>query len=374
MKTLEIESENGVAAGTSSLHKSLKRHASFFFKYLTVKKTINLILCFFEFKLKIVKCNSFPVYIRFEVCSVCNLRCSGCSLGGVENMSVEKHKNKVISLIEFKKSINDFIPYLLKINLYDEGEPFLNNEITDIVKYLNQNKVATCISSNFSLKFSDTDLNDIIDSGLDHLIISVDGIDQESYSKYRIGGNFSLVISNIRRLTSFIKEKNSTLKVEFQYLEFVDSTIDRIAVKKLAESLDVWKFTVKTNCSRNGWIDAFFKGTSDQRKNLGCYHIWFSGSILSNGTYFACDFGEDIGMEKIGHAMDFSKNNLRNHSNIVNLRKSFTQDGKLSEICTKCPQFARKEKRNANKLGFAWSAPQKPCEIIQSDDKPVLPH
>jgi len=178
MKTLKIESENRLESRTSSLHKSLKRHAFFFLKYLTVKKTINLILCFFEFKLKIIRCKSFPVYIRFEVCSVCNLRCSGCPLGGVENMSVEKQKEKVTSLIEFKKSINDSIPYLLKINLYDEGEPFLNKEINDIVKYLNQNKVATCISSNFSLKFSDIDLNDIINSGLDHLVIAVDGIDQ----------------------------------------------------------------------------------------------------------------------------------------------------------------------------------------------------
>lgn len=347
MKTISLESENRSISRKSSLNKSLQRHAFFFFKYLTLKKTINLVLCFFEYKLKFTKCRSFPVYIRFEVCSVCNLRCSGCPLGGVENMSVEKHKEKMISFAVFKKSINDFIPYLLKINLYDEGEPFLNKEINNIVKYLNQNKVATCISSNFSLKFSEKELNNLINSGLDHLIIAVDGIDQESYSKYRIGGDFDLVISNIRRLASLIRKHNSPLKIEFQYLEFDDSTINRDDVKELAESLDIWRFTIITNCTRKGWKGTFYKGSSEQRKSLGCYYIWFSGSVITNGMYFPCDFGEDIGMEKVGYAMNFKKEKLRNHRDIVNLRKSFTQNGKLSEICVKCPLFAKTVKRKS---------------------------
>lgn len=301
----------------------------------------NLIWCFWEYILKMQKCRSFPVYIRFEICSVCNLKCPGCPLGGVENKSVEKDKDKVTSLEDFKKSIADFIPYLLKINLYDEGEPFLNKDLISIVKYLNHNKVATCVSSNFSLKFTDNDLENIVHSGLDHLIIAVDGIDQESYSKYRVGGDFSLVISNIKRLTRLIKTSNSKLKVEFQYLEFEDSVLDINEVKKLAESLDVWRFTVMTHCTRGGWESNYFKGTAEQRKRLGCYYIWFSGSVLTNGTYFACDFGEDIGMEKIGKARNFNKERQRNHPAVVTLRKSFARRGELSEICVKCPLFAK---------------------------------
>lgn len=347
MKTSLLDNES---TEKSTLRKSLVRHASFFSKYLTIRKSINLLLCFIEFKLKLVKCKSFPVYIRYEVSSVCNLRCSGCALGGAENNSSEMDKNKLTSVVDFKNSIKDFLPYLLKVNLYDEGEPFLNKEITDIVKHLNDNKVASCISSNFSLKFSDVDLFKIIDSGLDHLIVAVDGIDQESYSKYRIGGDFDLVISNIQKLTSLIKKKNSPLKVEFQYLEFDDNKINRNDVKKIAESLDVWKFTIIKNCSRKGWEASFFKGHSEQRKQLGCYHIWFSSSILSNGSYFACDFGEDHGMDKVGKALDFKNKKLRNHVNIVNLRKSFTRNGKLENPCIKCPQFAKRDKRNANNV------------------------
>jgi len=327
------------------LYKSLKRHITFFFKYLTIRKCVNIILALIEFKLKISISKSFPIYIRFEVSSICNLRCSGCLLGGAENYSIERKKNKITSLDDFKIAIKDFLPYLLKINLYDEGEPFLNKDVTKIVNFLNENKVATCISSNFSLKFSDKDLIDIVDSKLDHLIIAVDGIDPETYSQYRIGGDFNLVINNIQRLTTLIKQRNSQLKVEFQYLEFKNTIIDKKVVEKLAESLGVWKFTIIQNCNRTGWEASFFKGHPEDRKKLGCYYIWLSGSIISNGSYFACDFGEDFGMESIGFAKKFKKDKLRNHKSIVNLRKSFTRKGELSEICNKCPQFAKKNRK-----------------------------
>ena len=145
---------------------------------------------------------SNPCYIRVEVSPYCNLSCPGCLLGGAHlSESNPKHrKEKVMSLSLFKESVKDLLPYLIKINLYDEGEPLLNKSLPAIINYLHKNKVATCVSSNFSLKISDEYMAELLSSGLDHLIIALDGITQKSYSKYRKGGDLSLVISNLERL------------------------------------------------------------------------------------------------------------------------------------------------------------------------------
>ena len=331
----------------SNMRRSLERHFTFLFKYLTLTKFFNLLLALIEFIFRFSKCKSFPVYLRFEVSSVCNLKCQGCSIGGVKNNSLSQKKNAFISYVKFVQSINDFIPYLLKVNLYDEGEPFLNKDIYKIISYLHNNKVCTCISSNFSLNFSDEDFVNLIESNLDHLVIALDGFDQESYARYRIGGKFDLVVNNIQRLNYFIKKYNSPLRIETQYLEFSDSNPNaRLKVTELAASLEVWRHSIIENGSRYGWEGYYFKGSQKERQKLGCYYIWFSGSILTTGKYYCCDFGEDTGMYAIGNAEYFKSKNLHNNQQTIVLRKSF-KNGQLNEICRKCPQTVKQSLHNA---------------------------
>lgn len=326
----------------SNLKRSFDRHLYFFLKYLSFKKFYNLCIAFIEFKLKIANCKSFPAYLRFETSSVCNLRCAGCAIGGATNKSIAQNSNAFVSFDNFKKNIADFLPYLLKVNLYDEGEPLLNKEIYKIISYLNSQNVCSCISTNFSIKFSENDLKNLVESKLDHLIIALDGYDQESYSKYRIGGDFQLVMQNLSNLQKLITQYNSPMKIETQYIEFPDSDIEtREKVKDLASSLNVWRHTVIEKGSREGWEGYYFKGTPDQRRELGCYYIWFSGSILTNGEYYCCDFGEDTGMEVIGNAADFKTKNLHNNEFTKNIRKSFKK-GELNKICAICPQTSKK--------------------------------
>jgi sulfatase maturation enzyme AslB (radical SAM superfamily) len=339
MKTLQTSERK-----ESDLKKSLKRHIGFFVKYLTIMKAINLAVSLFEMKLKITKVHSYPSYLRVEVSAVCNLKCPGCILSVKHNISGEDIKidKPFMSFEEFKANIQDFLPYLLKVNLYDEGEPYLNKEINKIVRYLNDNKVATCISTNFSIKFNDEALLDIVNSGLDHLIVAVDGIDQKTYSEYRVGGNFDLVINNIKRLSKLIKDLKSRLKIEFQFLDFNDSAEMRQKAKQLAEDLGVWRFNVIRDVSRGGLLEQKFTGTKEERMKAGCYQIWLSGSITSTGNFYACDYGEDSGFEALGSAAKYSSQNLMNHNDIKELRQGFSDVSQMNNVCTHCILTAKK--------------------------------
>lgn len=209
-----------------------------------------------------------------------------------------------------------------------------------MINYLNNNKVATCVSTNFSLKISDEYMAELLSSGLDHFIIAVDGITQESYSKYRKGGNLSLVISNLERLASMQKEIDNSLRIEIQFLEFPHNKNDRQGVYDLAKRLRVWRFCVIENSSPKGWEGIRFKGTEEERRKRGCYHLWVASTINSVGEIGCCDYGEDHGIPNIGMASDYTSKRLRNHLSIVKLRQSFKRNStSLNPVCRHCSEY-----------------------------------
>ena len=74
-------------------------------------------------------------------------------------------------------------------------------------------------------------------SGLNKLIISLDGIDQETYSAYRINGSVNSVIDGLKNITHARKKHNSSLKIEIQFLvnRFNEHQIPQI--RQLAKSI-----------------------------------------------------------------------------------------------------------------------------------------
>ena len=260
----------------STMVMSAKRHFHSFIKYMTIKKAINIFVSIFEMSLKRSFLFSHPFYMRIEVCPHCNLHCTGCLLGGANlvESNPSHRKEKVMSLALFKDSIRDFLPYLVKVNLYDEGEPLLNKNIPKMVDHLHRNKIATCISSNFSFKITDEYMKELLSCGLDRLIVAIDGATQESYAEYRKGGDLSLVVSNLERLISMKKRIDSSLQIELQFLEFPHNKNDRDTLRDLAIRLGVERFSVIEDCSTEGWEGKRFEGTEEERRQRGCYYLW----------------------------------------------------------------------------------------------------
>lgn len=238
----------------------------------------------------------------------------------------------------FKKSIADFLPYLLKVNLYDEGEPMLNREICKMAAWLSQNNVGSCISSNFSMKLSDERLKELATCGLEHLIVAVDGGSQETYSRYRVGGDLSLVVSNLKRLMEVKRQTpSSQLDVELQFIEFEHNRHELDIVQQLAREACIPRFTIIQGSSVHGWDGTDFIGSESERRRLGCHSLWVSSHINNDGSLFTCDYGEDHGMQMLGWAWDFKSSNLRNHPQAVALRDSFKRENDhLDKVCSHC--------------------------------------
>ena len=84
---------------------------------------------------------------------------------------------------------------MIEISLYDQGEPLLDQRIHSFVNYASARNIGTSISTSLSMSLSDRDLDNLVLSELDYLIVSIDGITQSVYVKYRKGGDLNLVFN-----------------------------------------------------------------------------------------------------------------------------------------------------------------------------------
>ena len=342
MRTMVIDNRRNVA----NMMGRIERHFSFVLRHMTPRKIGNAVLCIFEMKTRRPALRSHPIYLRIEVSPLCNLRCPGCVIGGgLDGGAESSPEHRLQGLMKypmFESSVAGFPPWLFKVNLYDEGEPLLNKELFKMIEFLSRNNVSTCISTNFSYTFSDATLEEMLDCGLEHLVIPLEGATQESYSRYRKGGDLHLVIDNIRRLMTLKRSRKdrSPLKVEIQFLDFGDNGADREPLRRIAEDLGVWRLLIKEGCSRQGWKGKRFTGAEEERRRKGCYEAWMDTTINSIGEMGTCDYGEDHGIPNIGLAEDYHSMDLRNHPSLVRLRGSFRDESvPLDAICCHCSLF-----------------------------------
>ncbi|MGC9512120.1 MAG: radical SAM/SPASM domain-containing protein [Fidelibacterota bacterium] len=181
-----------------------------------------------------------PPALMVETASVCNLRCPFCACGAGEVRREEPFLDEGL----FKHLVDDLHQHLWMILFWNQGEPFLNPRFFDMIRYASDRKIYTLTSTNGHFL---ADYDAIIDSGLDELIISLDGATEEVYKKYRIGGDFYKVIRDTEKLMNRRSDRN--LKGPYVTLQCVisrDNEHQIEALEKLARHLGVDELIFKT--------------------------------------------------------------------------------------------------------------------------------
>lgn len=191
-----------------------KRHFLSVMKHGTPRKWANLSRVELERKRRRVELNGHPYTLIIDPCNYCNLRCPLCPTG----LNDLGRPQSMLSLEHFKKYFDPFAPYLFEAYLHNWGESLLNKQVYSMIEHGQRQNVGTNLSSNF-VRLDSSDLDNIIDSGLEYLIVSLDGASQESYIKYRVQGDFGRVIENLSEL---LRRRNARGKktpvVEWQFI------------------------------------------------------------------------------------------------------------------------------------------------------------
>lgn len=291
-----------------------------------------------------------PFILTVEPTVLCNLRCPQC-ITGMGRIERERNYFDLKTFKNILEQIGDKIWYLL---LYNQGEPFLNRSLTDYIKIAKQKGIYVGTSTNGHFLANEEDVQNLLNSGLDTIIISLDGPDAETYSKYRIGGNFEQVISGIEKLIQIRNHlKSNTPIIMVQCLVTRDTERQLKPIKNLAKDLNVDRLLLKTF-----QVESFEKGLnflpknskwsrySIRHKNLkhktssnkNCARLWYSTVILSDGRIVPCCFDKN-GKYTFG---TITKNEYIHQiwkSDAYNkFREKILQGRESFEICKNCTQ------------------------------------
>jgi len=188
------------------------------------------------------KHRGFPVFASIEPTNHCNLRCPECPTGqsGLTRASGSLEKE------DFERIIDQMTPHLGYLTLYFQGEPYLYKDIFDLISYARSKRIYVWSSTNGHF-LTDSNIMKTIESGLDKLVISLDGTDQQTYEKYRIGGSFEKVVAGIRNFVQLKREmgvRHPRLEIQFLVLKSNEHQLREI--QKLGRSLGVDKTVLKT--------------------------------------------------------------------------------------------------------------------------------
>src|SRR4249920_3867195 len=175
-----------------SMNASAQNALNFFSK-LTFRRAWNMLLVYSSFYLtkflqKPIQLG-MPFSISFEPTTSCNLRCPECPSG----LRAFTRETGMLQEDFFRKTIDEMHQYLMYLIFYFQGEPYLNTKFLEMVKHASSKKIYTATSTNAHY-LNDDAAKKTIESGLDRLIISIDGTTQEIYESYRVGGQLSKVI------------------------------------------------------------------------------------------------------------------------------------------------------------------------------------
>lgn len=231
--------------------------------------------------------------IRLDISNICNLSCPLCPNTNRRNKKTEeKH---LMSFENFKKLVDNIDSFVETISIGTKHEALLNDNIFLMTKYLHNKYPDTDINllSNFNFNYN---TEDIIKSGITNIIIGLDGIDQESYSKYRVGGNFNNVLQNIKQIQEYKNRYNlniPTLTISFIVFSHNEHLIPK--AKDLFSSLGINIFFRRTDYhdGYESWLPKNFHNeqteeNKDINKNIICQDPFNILDIDTFGNVLPC--------------------------------------------------------------------------------------
>ena len=245
----------------------------------------------------------FPYVIQIEPTSMCNMFCSICPAGDPNKLGrAVRH----MTLREFKPIVDDMEKYVLFILLWNWGEPLMNPELPEMIKYASDKGIKIVTSTNAHFLSNDEYVKRLLNSGLSTLIVAIDSLEPDKYKSYRTKGNLSIAIKGLENVMKLKRELNSKTRINLRMVIMKQNEHEVSAMKDLARKLKVDIFTVKTVnpawgigtddinlVATNPKYQRFeYKKGSYERTNLHakCWKAWSLGIILSNGDAIPCGY------------------------------------------------------------------------------------
>ncbi|MCO6495969.1 MAG: SPASM domain-containing protein [Bacteroidetes bacterium] len=315
-----------------------------------IRNAIGLFRSYKQAKKKVPKeVKYFPAALNIEPTTSCNLRCPQCPSG----LRAFTRPTGMMHLELAEKLIEELAPNLMFLTLYFQGEPYLNKDFNKMVSLAADKKIYTITSSNGHF-FKNKELaEEVVNSGLNRLIISIDGVTQESYAHYRIGGQLEKALEGTREIMEAKKRlKSTTPYVVWQFIVFKHNQHELPAIKKLSKEYQVDGLQIKTaqvydyetgddwipddtSMSRYKKIDGKFVFKNSLLNH--CWKMWHSAVVTWDGGVVPCCFDKD-GKHNFGNVNEHSFTEIWQGPKYMGFRQKLFMGRKEIDICKNCSE------------------------------------
>lgn len=292
------------------------------------------------------KHSGLPIAISIEPTTSCNLRCPQCPSG----LRQFTRDTGMLDVDLNKKIIDELKSTLTYITYYFQGEPYLNPQFLDMVGYASKHNIYTATSTNAHY-LTPALAEATVASGLKRLIISLDGTTQETYSKYRIGGNLDKVLEGTKNIVAAKKAAGKGPHIIWQFIVFGHNEHQINDIKQLAKEYGVDELGIKTaqvydfetnlDLIPNDEKYARYNkdGTPTIKNKLlnHCWRLWHSCVVTWDGKIAPCCFDKDAS-HQFGDLTKSAFVDIWRNQEYNAFRKLVLKSRKNIDICQNCTE------------------------------------
>jgi radical SAM protein with 4Fe4S-binding SPASM domain len=290
-----------------------------------------------------------PVTVSIEPTTACNLRCPECPSG------LRAFTRETGNLKEdfFRKTVDELHRDLLYLIFYFQGEPYINPKFLDMVQHAHAKKIYTITSTNGHF-LNDENARRTVESGLDRLIISVDGTTQDTYEQYRIGGKLEAVLQGARNVVKWKKQLGARHPhLIFQFLVVRPNEHQIPEIYRLAREIGIDEVKLKTAQiyeyeQGNPLIPTQDRYARYRQKADGswevkhaltkhCWKLWHACVITWDGLVVPCCFDKDA-LHRLGDLKKTTFRQLWHGETYQNFRRTLLRGRDQIDICTNCTE------------------------------------
>lgn len=285
-----------------------------------------------------------PSFASYEPTNICNLSCEMCPSGKGQL----KRPRGTADMKLYRKFILENRKTLTNIILHFQGEPLMCQQLGETIAFARQNRIYTMFSTNGQLLVQNIDL--IRNARPDHIIVSLDGLTDETYTKYRVGGKVQNVFDGLEKLSQLPAKERPY--IELQFLVFSHNEHEIHGLKNLKKKYRIDKITLKSaQIYENSQVDFLPEnqkfsryavtenGNFQLKKELKsqCKRLIFGTVVCFDGRVVPCCFDKDADHE-LGNIARQSLHEIRNSKKYIDfVNKVFSNRNEIS-ICNNCTE------------------------------------
>ncbi len=334
---------------------------------MSVAKRLNLFKAGLNLIYRRAKPWSWPTHMHVEISSRCDLNCPVCPQG----QGILKRRQPMMDLELFSKLMSEAGPYLLAVCLWSWGEPLLHPQLGEMIRIAKKYGVLTLVSTNGQRLNDERVLSDLISEPPTYLIVAIDGLTDETNSRYRVGAKLAPVLHGIGHLAKLKRQRKQEFPLlRMSYIVMKQNQHELPQVRSFATENGFDLVTLRGLFSRFAeseesphrdlipdleqyQVYQYRNGQRVKRSDYVCTHAFCFPAVFTDGTVVACnkDFNAAHAYGRMGHGVSFSE--LWFGQRAAATRKVIRDARETLSSCVHCP-YADQSSGNTGSFELLW--------------------